>query len=103
MFIVDRKDMSIFTLRFTKVLGFCFGTPVMMYVFLSTCDTPVQLLTCIEDINPYPTAFPYGNGMVLHFYQQQGSSTTKTVHKLLTRDVKRMYSRLTLVRISINL
>ena len=19
-------------------------------------------------INPYPTAFPYGNGMVLHFY-----------------------------------
>ena len=31
-------------------------------------------------INPYPTAFPYGNGMVLHFYQQQGSSTTKTVH-----------------------
>ena len=30
-------------------------------------------------INPYPTAFPYGNGMVLHFYQQQESSTTKTV------------------------
>jgi len=27
-------------------------------------------------INPYPTAFPYGNGMVLHFYQQQESSTT---------------------------
>ena len=20
-------------------------------------------------LNPYPTAFPYGNGMVLHFYQ----------------------------------
>ena len=48
--------------------------------------------------NPYPTAFPYGNGMVLHFYQQQESSTTKT-----TRDLKRMYSRFTLVRISINL
>ena len=31
-------------------------------------------------INPYPTAFPYGNGMVLHFYQQQESSMTKTVH-----------------------
>ena len=30
-------------------------------------------------INPYPTAFPYGNGMVLHFYQQEESSTTKTV------------------------
>ena len=27
-------------------------------------------------INPYPTAFPYGNGMVLHLYQQQESSTT---------------------------
>ena len=22
-----------------------------------------------EAVNPYPTAFPYGNGMVLHFYQ----------------------------------
>ena len=53
--------------------------------------------------NPYPTAFPYGNGMVLHFYQQQESSTTKTVTKSLTRDIKLMYSRLTLVRISINL
>ena len=33
--------------------------------------------------NPYPTAFPYGNGMVLNFYQQQESSTTKTVHKVI--------------------
>ena len=31
-------------------------------------------------INPYPTAFPYGNAIVLHFYQQQESSTNKTVH-----------------------
>ena len=54
-------------------------------------------------INPYPMAFPYGNGMVLHFYQQQESSTTKTVHKVITRDLKRKYSRLTLVRISIKL
>ena len=36
-------------------------------------------------INPYPTAFPYGNGMVLHFYQQQESSTTKTVHKVINK------------------
>ena len=56
-----------------------------------------------DDINPYPTASPYGNGMVLHFYQQQESSTTKTVHKVINKDLKRMYSRLTLVRISINL
>ena len=40
------------------------------------------------DFNPYPTAFPYGNGMVLHFYQQQESSTTKTVHKVTNKGLK---------------
>ena len=35
---------------------------------------------------PYPTAF--GNGMVLHFYQQQESSTTKTVHKVINKGLK---------------
>ena len=39
-------------------------------------------------INRYPTAFPYGNGMVLHFYQQQESSTTKTVHKVINMGLK---------------
>ena len=39
-------------------------------------------------INPYPTAFPYGNGMVVHFYQQQESSTTKTVHKVINKGLK---------------
>ena len=39
-------------------------------------------------VNPYPTAFPYGNGMVLHFYQQQESSTTKTVHKVIDKGLK---------------
>ena len=38
--------------------------------------------------NPYPTPFPYGNGMVLHFYQQQESSTTKTVHKVINKGLK---------------
>ena len=42
----------------------------------------------IHSINPYPTAFPYGNGMVLHFYQQQESSTTKTVHKVINKGLK---------------
>ena len=42
----------------------------------------------IHAINPYPTAFPYGNGMVLHFYQQQESSTTKTVHKVINKELK---------------
>ena len=41
-----------------------------------------------RDINPYPTAFPYGNGIVLHFYQQQESSTTKTVHKVINKGLK---------------
>ena len=41
-----------------------------------------------ESVNPYPTAFPYGNGMVLHFYQQQESSTTKTVHKVINKGLK---------------
>ena len=39
-------------------------------------------------INPYPTALPYGNGMVLHFYQQQESSTTKTLHKVINKGLK---------------
>ena len=39
-------------------------------------------------VNPYPTAFPYGNGMVLHFYQQQESSTTKIVHKVINKGLK---------------
>ena len=39
-------------------------------------------------INPYPTAFPYGNGMVLHFYQQQESNTTKTVHRVINKGLK---------------
>ena len=41
-----------------------------------------------SEFNPYPTAFPYGNGMVLHFYQQQESSTTKTVHKVINKGLK---------------
>ena len=40
------------------------------------------------ELNPYPTAFPYGNGMVLHFYQQQESSTTKNVHKVINKGLK---------------
>ena len=39
-------------------------------------------------VDSYPTAFPYGNGMVLHFYQQQESSTTKTVHKVINKGLK---------------
>ena len=44
--------------------------------------------THVGQVNPYPTAFPYGNGMVLHFYQQQESTTTKTVHKVINKRLK---------------
>ena len=63
----------------------------------SPCATRFQLSSStycrlkyknIKQINPYPTAFPYGNGMVLHFYQQQESSTTKTVHKVINKGLK---------------
>ena len=47
-----------------------------------------ERLDCLQTLNPYPTAFPYGNGMVLHFYQQQESSTTKTVHKVINKGLK---------------
>ena len=43
---------------------------------------------CEDNINPYPTAFPYRNGMILHVYQQQESSTTKTVHKVINKGLK---------------
>jgi len=42
----------------------------------------------INKYTPYPTAFPYGNGMVPHFYQQQESSMTKTVHKVINKGLK---------------
>ena len=49
---------------------------------------PSYLQVDANRFNPYPTAFPYGNGMVLHFYQQQESSTTKTVHKVINKGLK---------------
>ena len=57
---------------------------------LETLPIPLILTIHLTDsqLNPYPTAFPYGNGMVLHFYQQQESSTTKTVHKVINKGLK---------------
>ena len=51
-------------------------------------SAPRHVVVCYVWFNPYPTAFPYGNGMVLHFYQQQESSTTKTVHKVINKGLK---------------
>ena len=58
----------------------CISTHIRGFI-LSVCLSVIF-------INPYPTAFPYGNGMVLHFYQQQESSTTKTVHKVINKALK---------------
>ena len=72
------------------------GTHAHAYVTsfsdLSELKTKVFMVTIMSYdilcVNPYPTAFPYGNGMVLHFYQQQESSTTKTVHKVINKGLK---------------
>ena len=55
---------------------------------MDTREVKEQQVSRCFIINPYPTAFPYGNGMVLHFYQQQESSTTKTVHKVINKGLK---------------
>ena len=57
------------------------------YTFIPYDDTTQSKVGSCH-INPYPTAFPYGNGMVLHFYQQQESSTTKTVHEVINKGLK---------------
>ena len=56
-----------------------------VYIYLLHKKVTYLVVYCI---NPYPTAFPYGNGMVLHFYQQQESSTTKTVHRVINKGLK---------------
>ena len=64
---------------------------VFTRVYQTLRDTgtlPGVRIAAERDVNPYPTAFPYGNGMVLHFYQQQESSTTKTVHKVINKGLK---------------
>ena len=57
-----------------------------IYICVSLSKLPEKEMKLWD--NPYPTAFPYGNGMVLHFYQQQESSTTKTVHKVINKGLK---------------
>ena len=63
------------------VMDFMKRNEILVLVWGTLASSP-------EYVNPYPTAFPYGNGMVLHFYQQQESSTTKTVHKVINKGLK---------------
>ena len=89
------------------------NTIISLSFLYSTCKKPTTNLRCTENLiishdlstlltvgcadlvtesgrffNPYPTSFPYGNGMVLNFYQQQESSTTKTVNKVINKGLK---------------
>ena len=61
----------------------CFFSRVGLRTYQHPCVCLMIFL-----FNPYPTAFPCGSGMVLHFYQQQESSTTKTVHKVINKGLK---------------
>ena len=86
----------------TPVLHFSYFNKVYNHFYIRNCNDKVfhnfYNLKCLNlhahvrlyksHINPYPTAFPYGNGTVLHFYQQQESSTTKTVHKVINKGLK---------------
>ena len=74
----------------TRELQFTTALPVFEHTHTHTHIHNFFILAITYSLfyNPYPTAFPYGNGMVLHFYQQQESSTTKTVHKVINKGLK---------------
>ena len=74
--------LRIFEFCLQNVFVFC----EILRINEGNCRQQISRLLFV--INPYPTAFPYGNGMVLHFYQQQESSTTKTVHKVINKWLK---------------
>ena len=78
--ILETSHLILLVVKFHQMRN-CFN---LHFVFTSV--TP-KVLTVVM-INPYPTVFPYGNGMVLHFYQQQERSTTKTVHKVINKGLK---------------
>ena len=66
------------------------GMPLLRLIVPQTLTFLSSMFQLISHCynNPYPTAFLYGNGMVLHFYQQQESSMTKTVHKVINKGLK---------------
>ena len=89
-----RISIHLLFVNFKSAYGFI--DREQMYVAMNGLNIPKKLIRLVRmimsptqsQINPYPTAFPYGNGMVLHFYQQQESSTTKTVHKVINKRLK---------------
>ena len=86
------SDNCVFLENMSKIFKFHYSLPTISGTVREAVNTFVvtsrYLLLRFTNIIPYPTAFPYGNGMVLHFYQQQESSTTKTVHKVINKGLK---------------
>ena len=82
-------DSSLFVFHYSD---WCCGGQRIVLLELCVGLGKARVCSCAcwwrDAVNPYPTAFPYGNGMVLHFYQQQESSTTKTVHKVINKALK---------------
>ena len=81
---------------------------VVMNVMSKSLNTPASYLKVPHSIrlsylNPYPTAFPYGNGWFYTSTSNKRAARPKLYTKSLTKDLKLMYSHLTLVRISIKL
>ena len=73
-----------------QILKFILGSQMLTTSSIWSREIHVLIVTVytMTYINPYRTAFPYGNGMFLHFYQQQEISTTKTVHKVINKRLK---------------
>ena len=102
LFVRSWRVISLVQLHSYHLLAFLLNLTIIsqqvLEWWLQTLDSP--LIACHsyhhhqqqqqqqQHINPYPTVFPYGNGMVLHFYQQQESSTTKAVHKVINKGLK---------------
>ena len=84
-----KSDASFVTVYYTERL-FSSHYRVKNILFRNLAKRLARLseTTFITLFIPYPTAFPYGNVMVLHFYQQQESSMTKTVHKVINKGLK---------------
>ena len=96
------RDVAVSCNILNAILAFCHITTLHGIRRRFKCQPQRQTRT--RSLNPYPKAFPYGNAV--GFYtstSNKRAARPKLYTKSLTRDLKRMYRRFTLVRISINL
>ena len=83
-----RESITGTTVPLQLALNFSSVFVTRFFIYRGNVGRDKRSVATDNSVNPYPTAFPYGNGMVLHFYQQQESSTTKTVHKVINKRLK---------------